>query len=472
VSYAIYVGRDRTTGGVGYLAGYGDEPSSHWLEVVPRGEHAPDATIEVGVTSAADLPGIRTRIPQAPSTARHVRVSYSYYKGTPGPLTNGGLNEHGVAVRDVWSPSRPELVAMTPPDQSGPNYSDLSRIVLERARTAREGVDLIGRLIAQHGHCTYGGNSHLIADGTEAWVVIQFAGGAGLWAAERLGPDAIRVSRPGYIGEVPAGGDGGRDLLASANFFTFAAEQGWHREGTAFDVNAVYGDGKGRWAGVAAVEDELLRLSRHSGGVTLHDVMSVLRDGRFTGDSAGYGQVVPLHGPLAPELRMIWHAHVGPVTAPFTPVPLALGDVPAEFRQHRYLSAGEAEVFVDRRRTESRSAVPQGIEATRSATAIFKRLQYLALLHPEILLPEVQAIWRAEERRLEADYGIAERLAALALRAGEPELACRHLTYFAANELLRSLDTASHLAVSLELRARLLHGLPDRPEPSGPEQVW
>ena len=97
----------------------------------------------------------------------------------PAPLTNGGLNEHGVAVRDVWSPSSERLRAMTPADQRGLNYSDLARVVLERARTAREGVELIGELIARHGEATYGGNSHLIADAGEGWVVVEFAGGAG-----------------------------------------------------------------------------------------------------------------------------------------------------------------------------------------------------------------------------------------------------------------------------------------------------
>ncbi len=51
--------------------------------------------------------------------------------------------------------------------------------MLERARTAREGVELIGSLIASHGEATYGGNSHLIADADEGWVVIEFAGGRG-----------------------------------------------------------------------------------------------------------------------------------------------------------------------------------------------------------------------------------------------------------------------------------------------------
>jgi hypothetical protein len=70
-------------------------------------------------------------------TARNLRVSYSHYRGVPPPITNGGLNEHGVAVRDVWSPSNQALIAMTPPDQRGLNYSDLARIVLERAHRTR-----------------------------------------------------------------------------------------------------------------------------------------------------------------------------------------------------------------------------------------------------------------------------------------------------------------------------------------------
>ncbi len=50
----------------------------------------------------------------------------------------------------------------------------------------------MGALVAEHGHSTYGGNSNIIADSNEAWVVIQFAGGQGLWAAERLNDDSIR----------------------------------------------------------------------------------------------------------------------------------------------------------------------------------------------------------------------------------------------------------------------------------------
>ena len=68
MSYALYVGKDLTADGVGYLAGYGDEPSSHWLEIVPRQTHDPGELIEVGVTQQADMPGVRLTIPQVPET--------------------------------------------------------------------------------------------------------------------------------------------------------------------------------------------------------------------------------------------------------------------------------------------------------------------------------------------------------------------------------------------------------------------
>ena len=74
------------------LAGYGDEPSSHWLELIEGQRHGSDDWIEVGMSEEGLMPGVRTLIKQAPLTARHLRVSYSYYEGVPAPLTNGGLN--------------------------------------------------------------------------------------------------------------------------------------------------------------------------------------------------------------------------------------------------------------------------------------------------------------------------------------------------------------------------------------------
>jgi dipeptidase len=139
-SYGIYVGKRVTADGNVLIGSTGDEPSSHWLEIVPRASHPAGSTMNVGVTEEANFPGELIKIPQVPITAKYITMNYSKYEGFPAPLTNGGLNEYGVAARDIWSSSRDELQEMTPNPQRGVNYSDLSRIVMERARTAREAV--------------------------------------------------------------------------------------------------------------------------------------------------------------------------------------------------------------------------------------------------------------------------------------------------------------------------------------------
>ncbi len=473
MSYGLYIGKNHTSDGVAYLAGYGDEPSSHWLEIVPGQWHSASARVRVGVTQDANLPGLITDIPQVAETARHIRVSYSHYKGVPAPLTNGGLNEYGVAVRDIWSPSRAELVEMTPSDQTGPNYSDLARLVLERARTAREGVLIIGALIAEYGHSTYGGNSHLIADAEEAWVVIEFAGGKKLWAAERLGPDSIRASRPGYIGDIPIGSEH-PDYLYSPNLVSFAEQAGWFVAGAdlPFNLNRVYGDGRSRWEGVKWIEEEMAARSRRPKKIGIEDVMWAVRTPRLTGDTAGYGQVIPLVPRTHDELAVLWHTQIGSVAAPFVPVYIGVRDIPEEFKQHRYLTAGESERFMDVRDPASISIVPQAIESTRSAAAIFKRLLYLVLQHHETYIPEVTAVWEGVERQLLAANLSVTTAAGVLISSGERDLAIDYLTYFSKTELLRALDLAETLAWAFEARTRALYGIKPEAMPEGPEQIW
>jgi len=244
-SIAFYAGANTTASGNTMLGGFGHEPSSHWVEIVPRQQHPAGSTITVGATEAAEMPGVLTEIPQVEETARYITSSYSEFAGFPAPLTNGGLNEHGVAARDVWSNSREELWDMTPLDQTGPSYSDLSRIAMERATSARDAVDILGDLIDEHGYTTYGGNSHLFADAEEGWVFVEFSGGEGLWAAERLGPDDVRVSYPGYIQDFPVDAVGGDDpdYRGSDNLLDVAVEQGWWTPGDdeTIDLQAVYG---------------------------------------------------------------------------------------------------------------------------------------------------------------------------------------------------------------------------------------
>jgi dipeptidase len=356
-SLAVYIGKNLTENGHPFLGGFGHEPSSHWVDIVPRKRHPAGSTIEVGATAEATIPGELTRIPQVPETARYITSNYSEFAGFPAPLTNGGLNEYGVAARDVWSPSRPELVKQTPTPQRGPSYSDLSRIAMERAHTAREAVQIVGGLINQYGYTTYGGNSHLFADANEGWVFIEYAGGKGLWAAQRLGPDEVRVSYPGYIGAFPTTPRGDANHLSSPNLVSYAIERGWWRpdSGQPFELQAVYGtpfpgapfevgdrialEDKAPYRHPPSLEAEFRQLAP----VKLQDVMRIVRDPRRADDRAGYGHVAELDLSVPdPELATLWVAVTSAVTAPYLPLHIGTQSIPPEYRQHRYLTHNAA----------------------------------------------------------------------------------------------------------------------------------
>ncbi|MEX2466077.1 MAG: C69 family dipeptidase, partial [Gemmatimonadota bacterium] len=323
-SIAFYVGRNLTEDGSVLLGGFGHEPSSHWYEITPARTFPPGTTMEVGITEEARIPGRRFRIPQVRGTLRFITTNYSEFAGFPPPLTNGGLNERHVAARDVWSPSRQELVDATPTPQTGLNYSDLSRIAMERAGTAREAAEIVGRLIDEHGYATYGGNSHLFADAEEGWVLIDYAGGQGLWAAERLGPDDVRVSYPGYIGDFPVDFEDSPDFMGSANLVRYAVEQGWWDPAgdEPFNLHRVYGrpfpsdpsqdDPHNLFRYPPLLEDEIRRMAP----VSLPDMLALVRDPRWSNDGSGYGQVAHLRSGVHPELGTLWMSITGAVASP------------------------------------------------------------------------------------------------------------------------------------------------------------
>lgn len=453
-SYGLYVGKNLTASGDTLIAGSGEEVSSHWLEIVPRMNHRRNATIEVGVTQDATIPGELIEIPQVDRTYKYLTMNYSDFEGFPAPLTNGGLNEKGVAIRDIWSSSREELVEATPTPQRGPQYSDLARIALERASSARQAVKVIGRLIDRHGYSTYGGNSHLIADEDEGWVMIQAAGGEGIWAAERLGPGDVRVSYPGYIGVMPDDYRRSRDFMGSENLFAFAEKQGWYDDGDRFNFHDVYGDQSlelrsgAKYLSQRQLERELRELAPD---VTVADMMAKIGDERFVDDQSGYGQVARLRDDLPhPDLATLWVAPIGSIAAPFIPWRMGAESVPPQFGEHRYLTKDAASTFLD--------TTYQDQEATEFAGRTFKRLMYHTCRHPDDFLPEVTEALDAFEREALRARGSVERTAMALYDAGANGLARQYLTDQSTEKALAGLELGNALLGSIEARAELLHG--------------
>ncbi|KAH8429276.1 uncharacterized protein LDX57_006943 [Aspergillus melleus] len=449
-SYAFYVGKNLTADGSTMIGGTGEEVSSHWLQLFPARNHPPNATITVGVTKDASFPGELIQIPQTNHTFRYLSMEYSDYEGFPAPLTNGGLNEKGVGVRDVWADNRDELLAMTPNPQHGLQYSDLARIVLERASTARHGVELIGQLIAKHGESTYGGNSHLIADHDEGWIVWEMAGGAGLWAAQRLGPNEVKVLYPGYIEDFPVHFGDSADYMGSENIVSFAVERGWWNasSGKPFNIFEVYGpqdpryrarDGGYKFMSQAALENATLRMAP----VTEEDLMARVRDHRIADDEAGYGQVVSLRAGVDRDMLRIWIAPTGSVSAPFLPYWLGVESIPAEYGEHRYLTTGASSSFLN--------PDYQLQEASVFAGRVFKRVLYYMCSSPRQYLSLVtEMLTRFESESRAQIQGWVEHSAQLLINAGRRQEAQSLLTYYSHSRATAALEIGHRLNNALD----------------------
>jgi dipeptidase len=338
-------------------------------------------------------------------------------------------------------------VDRTSKTQTGPQYSDLSRIAMERARTAREAVEIIGALIDRYGYTTYGGNSHMFADENEGWVLIEYAGGKGLWIAERLGPDDVRVSYPGYIHEVPLDFRERDDFLGSANFISFAVEQGWFDPGAGkpFNPAEVYGDNPPRYP-----RHELEAELRAAAPIDLRRFMDAVRDVRISKDSTGYGQVAELRDRGRPELNLLWVAPTGSVTAPFIPYRIGVQSIAPQYGKHRYLTKGEGTRFL----TEDW----QVQEATEFAFRTFKRLMYFTCDHPEKFLPEVNEALTAFEDRLIAEQQVVQDSARALFDAGRADLATGYLTDHSRNAGREALLLGNALLGSIEARTAVVFG--------------
>jgi dipeptidase len=288
----------------------------------------------------------------------------------------------------------------------------------------------------------------MFADENEGWVLLNFAGGKGLWVAERLGPDDVRVSYPGDIGNSPLDFHESPDYMGSANFIDFAVQQGWFDPdaGEPFNVTAVYGTGDIRYP-----RDELEQELRDAAPIDLRHMLNTVRDPRLSKDSTGYGQVAQLRAGVRPENRTLWVAATGSVTTPFVPWPIGVQEIPLQFGKHRYLTKGEATRFVTKDW--------QIQEATEFAGRTFKRLMYLTCDRPDKFLPEVVEAITAFEDQLIADQQAIEKTSDTLFANEQAGLALKYLTDQSSRAAMEALALGNALLKSIEARTELLYGL-------------
>ena len=133
----------------------------------PAADHAPGAMRKVVDWDSGRLLG---EIPEVPHTY----------------ATIGNMNEHGLTIAESTWGGRAEL------EGSGMiDYGSLIYITLQRAKTAREAIEVMTSLVRDYGYAS-SGESFSIADPSEVWVMELIGKGkadkGAVWVARRV-PD-------------------------------------------------------------------------------------------------------------------------------------------------------------------------------------------------------------------------------------------------------------------------------------------
>lgn len=309
-----------------------------------------------------------------------------------------GCNEHGVAIGDEAAFSNQTA------EKDGVIILDLLRLGLERGKTAREAVDVIGAHVEAYGQ---GGNvqmmgnfkfdsGFLISDRTEAWVV-NCAGRH--WAARRArSTEAIsnryQITTDWELSSLPSTGDKG-DFRA---LFADPAKE--------HDVGA--NERESCAAGLLA--------GRH-GQITMHDMAAVLRD---VGDPDAYDvtqdeRSVRICMHAGPTPSRFWHATGAMITEarPDSVVVWMTGTSATDLSLFKPLFFGMPLPDV--------GLLPGGVDTENTLWWRHERLHRRAMAHYKTVKPEIRAEFDALERQFHAE--------SVAVRTGSTRLKSEYVAW-------------------------------------------
>ncbi|MDF9829542.1 C69 family dipeptidase [Parabacteroides sp. PF5-6] len=139
----------------------------------------------------------------------------------------GNMNEHQLAITESTWGGHNELV-----DTTGIiDYGSLIYITLQRAKTAREAIEVMTGLVRDYGYCS-SGESFSIADKNEAWIMEMIGKGPGkkgaVWVAIRIPDDCIAAhANQSRIQQIPFADK--ENCMYSPDVVSLAREKGYYK---------------------------------------------------------------------------------------------------------------------------------------------------------------------------------------------------------------------------------------------------
>ncbi len=226
--YTIVAGKKATIDGSVLFAhnedDWGLQLINYWQ--VPEQTHQPDEQLQLIHGGS---------IPQVSQT-----WAFSWIEDVHEEFSDFYLNEWGVTLASNACGSKindPEIT------DGGIGYM-LRRVVAQRAKTAREGVKIAGKLLDRFGYASQGntGRTLVIADKNEAWLLDILPGK--YWVAERVPDDAVVLQPNIYVIRAVDFNDTVNFITSKKDIRKYAIKKGWFhpKRDKIFDFAYIFSD--------------------------------------------------------------------------------------------------------------------------------------------------------------------------------------------------------------------------------------
>jgi dipeptidase len=350
--YTIAVGKNATASHT-VLVGHNEDD---WGDLIVNIYKVPPADHKAGEQITL-LNG--TKIPQVKHTN-----GFLWWETTQQQFGDYYLNQYGVSICSDACLSKEDTA-------KGNIGFYLRRIVAERAHTAKEGVEIAGKLISTLGYAS-SGRTYCIADPNEIWLLAAVQGHH--WVAERVPSDSVAIV-PNYYTIEHINLHDTADFLASPGLIQYAVLRGWYspESGKAFNFKAVYskttnlfafGNIVRHWSGVNALANRKFSLYSDlpfsftpKKPMTIKDLQNVLSShyegtdfqtdyslhknphrnliNRICNAGTKYSLVTQLYNNrLANDAYIVWYAPLNPCIHPYIPIVYGIEKIPEVYENH------------------------------------------------------------------------------------------------------------------------------------------